>query len=410
MGSAEIAQYAETKEHYPKVFFIVFCNNVWNMICLPLYGCYFYLSTLFNPCGVATTRQREVYFNSPHSHIVDDDDYDEAYTASRHEHVDVDYHHPHQDATVGIAMAAAGKRSRSLRQYLSFKLQQDGLTWSRLALKAAVSTFFLVVADYLYFRALSLTSAASGIVIFNLSSVVVYLLSLVVLREPFSVLKVFSLFLSFGGVVMITIADRNHHSDDNDGGNGESWIGDVVMAGGACFWALYLVSYKKFVGDPSQETINVQSSMVGALSTLLLWPLLIILHFSRAEPFQLPSGSFQIGIFVATTFAVFLNNYMFTFGTALTTPGFVTIGGMLAIPTSAVFDRLFNGDDFPLLKIFGTLSVLVGFLVVNLDEGWLWRMIKRILCCKREQDPALVKKQEEDDLFGRARASTIVEA
>jgi hypothetical protein len=29
---------------------------------------------------------------------------------------------------------------------------------------------------------------------------------------------------------------------------------------------------------------------------------------------------------VATTFLVFCNNYMFTFGVALTAPGFVTIG------------------------------------------------------------------------------------
>jgi len=38
------------------------------------------------------------------------------------------------------------------------------------------------------------------------------------------------------------------------------------------------------------------------------------------------TGGLQIGILVATTFLVFCNNYMFTFGVALTAPGFVTIG------------------------------------------------------------------------------------
>jgi len=94
-------------------------------------------------------------------------------------------------------------------------------------------------------------------VIFSLSSIVTYLLSIVVLKEPISLLKIFSLTLSFGGVVMITIGDRQNTQGDHhqryhsitsffksipptDSDLKDSWKGDTIMAGGACFWALYL--------------------------------------------------------------------------------------------------------------------------------------------------------------------------
>lgn len=54
------------------------------------------------------------------------------------------------------------------------------------------------------------SSPGTGIVLFSLSSIVTYLLSIVVLKEPISVLKILSLALSFGGVVMITFGDREN--------------------------------------------------------------------------------------------------------------------------------------------------------------------------------------------------------
>jgi solute carrier family 35 protein F5 len=262
--------------------------------------------------------------------------------------------------------------------HLTRKLREDGLSWTKMVATAFVSAFFLIVADYCYFLALSMTSAGTGIVLFSLSSIVTYLLSIVVLKEPISVLKIASLALSFGGVVMITLNDRDTSSQDSN--LKDSWKGDVIMAGGACFWALYLVSYKKFVGDPSHTTINVQSSLVGLISVVFSWPVLLMLNYTGFEEFELPSGSLQIGILVITTFAVFCNNYMFTFGVALTAPGFVTIGSMLAIPVSGLVDRFVRDVSFPALKIGGTAAVVAGFVLLNIDDRWLWTKLKPVLC------------------------------
>jgi len=320
VGSAEVGQFTETEANYDKTFFIVYLNNTWQIMCLPLY----------------------VIF-------------------------------------VGVGgLMGKGAGDEGIAAHLTRKMREDGLSWPKVFLAAFVSAFFLIVADYCYFLALSMTSAGTGIVLFSLSSIVTYLLSIVVLKEPISVLKILSLALSFGGVVMITFGDRENskNSDLKD-----SWKGDIIMAGGACFWALYLVTYKKFVGDPSHTTINVQSTLVGLISVFFSWPVLFILHYTGAEKFELPSGGLQIGILVATTFLVFCNNYMFTFGVALTAPGFVTIGSMLAIPASAIVDRFVRDVAFPPLKIGGTAAVVAGFLLLNIDDRWLWAKIKSLFCC-----------------------------
>lgn len=65
---------------------------------------------------------------------------------------------------------------------------------------------------------------------------------------------------------------------------------------------LVTVTYKKFVGDPSHTTINVQSTLVGLISVFFSWPVLFILHYTGAEKFELPSGTAAPRSGVVTTF------------------------------------------------------------------------------------------------------------
>lgn len=129
----------------------------------------------------------------------------------------------------------------------------------------------LCIADYLYFRALSITSASSGLFIFNISSVVTYFLSLFVLNELFSWVKLAGVFTTFGGAALIAFSDKIKVNETRDLGLNNfaesyqnlasalpDWQGDLVMAGGAVFWGMYLVFYKKFIGEPSYTTINIQ--------------------------------------------------------------------------------------------------------------------------------------------------------
>jgi len=244
-------------------------------------------------------------------------------------------------------------------------MKKDNLSFHKIAITALVSTFNQVIADYGYFRAISMTSASSGIVIFNLSSIFAYVLSLLILpSEKFSWIKLTSVILAFGGGAAITFSDESNNTAPP--GAPAAWIGDVTMAAAALFWALYLVCYKKFIWEPSFGSINLQGTLMGLFCTFFLWPIVIILHWTNVEPLFVPSN-FIIGLILATTGLAFINNYLFTFGTAVTSPVFVTIGGMLAIPASALVDWLFHGAGMNVWKIIGTVIMAIAFLIINID-------------------------------------------
>jgi solute carrier family 35 protein F5 len=71
--------------------------------------------------------------------------------------------------------------------------------------------------------------------------------------------------------------------------------------------------YKKFIGEPSYATINLQSGLVGIINLAFLWPIFIILHYSGAEVFRWPRD-IAIEMVITTSVLVFINNYLFTFG------------------------------------------------------------------------------------------------
>lgn len=192
-GSAEFANYSEKKAHFDKPYFIVLLNNSWNVLILPLFLLFSSASQFFsNLCSSENTK----------------------------------------------------RRPKALKFDLHKILAEENISMSKLIVNSFVSTFNLVVADYLYFRALSLTSASSGIVIFNLSSIVTYFLSLFLLGETFSWVKVTAVVLSFGGAALVVLSDKiSHDSVGLDwSGDSKEWVGDLVMAGGAIFWGIYLVS------------------------------------------------------------------------------------------------------------------------------------------------------------------------
>jgi len=248
-----------------------------------------------------------------------------------------------------------------------------------------VSTFNQVIADYGYFRAISMTSASSGIVMFNLSSIFTYVLALCILpNETFSWIKLISVILAFGGAAAITFADETNNTAPP--GASATWIGDVIMAASALFWALYLVCYKRFIGEPSFGSINLQGTLMGVFCTFFLWPVVVLLHVTRVEPFVLPP-IFIIELLLATTGLAFINNYLFTFGTAVTSPVFITIGGMLAIPVSAIVDSIFHGASMNAWKIVGSIIMAGAFLLINIEIPF--DKIRNCLCCKKVDDDEL---------------------
>ena len=68
-------------------------------------------------------------------------------------------------------------------------------------------------------------------------------------------------------------------------------LGDFLALSSAAFYAFYVTLLKVRIRQESRINMQLFFGLVGLFNILLLWPLGLVLHFTGAEPFELPSDS-----------------------------------------------------------------------------------------------------------------------
>ena len=86
------------------------------------------------------------------------------------------------------------------------------------------------------------------------------------------------------------------------------------------------------------------------------------------ETFELPDLE-TFGYILAIASMSVIYNATFMAVIALVNPVFAAVGVMLTIPAVAVTDVLITGVMVPLPTIFGSLFILVGFVILNKQVG-----------------------------------------
>jgi len=114
---------------------------------------------------------------------------------------------------------------------------------------------------------------------------------------------------------------------------------------------------------------------MGLWNLTLLWVPAAILHLSGYTTFVLPHEDvlpyLLLDCFLEGAYLVWL-----AIAIALSSPLFVTIGTVLAIPASAAADTFLHGITCPLLSFVGGGLVLLGFVGINITflvegrRGW----------------------------------------
>lgn len=72
-------------------------------------------------------------------------------------------------------------------------------------------------------------------------------------------------------------------------------LGDLLALSSAVFYAFYVTLLKVRIRQESRINMQLFFGFVGLFNILFLWPLGLILHYTGAEPFELPSGGKAIG-------------------------------------------------------------------------------------------------------------------
>ncbi|XP_055339602.1 putative thiamine transporter SLC35F3 [Paramacrobiotus metropolitanus] len=250
---------------------------------------------------------------------------------------------------------------------------EGGLTLAKWVKLAGLFSFLAVGTNYSYLRALNFANPSDVTAIFASNSAFVFLLSCLILGAQIVSLKIIAVILAIVGIVLFSYSD----------GFSVMTFTSVGLAVLAAFGAaLYIVLFKKVVGNAKPHQVSLFLSTVASFTLLMYWPMLLILHYSDTEiisgdvPWKFIGGSCALSI-------VF--NFLINYGTAYTYPLFIAFGGIVGVPLNHVADWLFRSNKFDALKIAGTLLIIAAFVIMvtlpaHIDKefyAWVTRLAKR---------------------------------
>ena len=188
---------------------------------------------------------------------------------------------------------------------------------------------------------------------FCVSPAFVYLLSILLLNDRFSLLKTSAVILSLLGIVCIGISQKNLQGRT---------FGVILTLFSALSSAAYITLLKKLAGSLSLVSATTLLGLIGLINTLIFWPLLFMMHFFGKENYvfdEIPWSTLNLSAITGFFFNAFVN-----IGVGYTYPLFISVGTILGIPANILVDNLVHGYPIDNWQIAG--SVLVGFAFIFL--------------------------------------------
>lgn len=221
---------------------------------------------------------------------------------------------------------------------------------------------------------LSYTSVASQTILSSTSSFFTLLVGYLYGVEKINSNKIVGILLSFGGVLIVTKIDSSD-SEHLPSGSKPLLIlwGNALALAGALIYGIYTILLKHKITKENSTAERVLDThlffgFVGLYCLVLLWPVIVILHFTSIEVFEIPRGTHVLALLTMNAFITFISDFCWCKAVLLTSPLTVTVGLSLTIPLAMVGDWFITGFLVNFWYVFGAAIVTMGFLVINKDE------------------------------------------
>ncbi|CAK7901717.1 thiamine-repressible mitochondrial transport protein Thi74p [[Candida] anglica] len=219
---------------------------------------------------------------------------------------------------------------------------------------------------------LSYTSVASQTILSSSSSFFTLIIGYLCMVEKINLNKIIGLVLSFVGVIIVTKIDSSDPPNENTPPLLTLW-GNLLALSGALFYGVYtiLLKFKVMIKDSHKERVlntHLFFAFVGIFTLVFLWPVIILLHFTGHEKFELPPNSYALILLSLNMLITFISDLCWCKAVLLTSPLTVTVGLSMTIPIAMVGDWLIKGFRINWLYLLGASIVTAGFLIINNDE------------------------------------------
>ena len=217
----------------------------------------------------------------------------------------------------------------------------------------------------------------------------VYVFSIPLLNERASVTKSFAVLIAMLGTSIVTLGTSNLWS--SSGGTKEgALLGNGLVIISACLFALKEVLFKKHFASVSISLTPLTDALlvvglIGLCSAVTLVPLTFLLDLTGVETYELPTPELARSYgFVAVLMAMYQACLLAAI--ALTTPTFVAMGTMLAVPGSILFDFVYKGYLVSLIGMSGIVLIITAFAFLlfanTIDEALGYARRRALRSCE----------------------------
>uniref|UniRef100_A0A7S4CXM0 EamA domain-containing protein n=1 Tax=Eutreptiella gymnastica TaxID=73025 RepID=A0A7S4CXM0_9EUGL len=252
--------------------------------------------------------------------------------------------------------------------------------WLKCFLRASLINVLLLLADCVWCQSLPLTLMAANNAVYQSLGIFVYILSVLLLRESFTVDKTAAIILCVIGMCIVAFTTEIHGKIRS-----EPWGYGLALLS-AFIFALYEVLFKLMDTDSRVQggfpasrfpllkhvlDTLVTVLLMGVSNLLLLWPIVLLANVTHIEVWEAP-GDAALGRMVLNGVAGTLYAGSFLVGVALTTPFFMSMGLVFLVPLGYAVDLLRGNVRFEEIQpatLAGAGLVMIGFLVINLQMG-----------------------------------------
>ena len=240
---------------------------------------------------------------------------------------------------------------------------------------AGMFMVFWFAANYFYQLAFTNSSVATVNILSSTSSLFVLVIAAALPScevERLTATKVLVVLVCVGGASLVSVSDSQETSSSS-GDSGPKWdIGILYSLLGALLYAFYLVLLKRRVGPLHRLSVTMFFGFVGVWCALLVWPLLVVFHYTGVEEFVLPNDVVN-GTHVWTYLTVngvvgtVFSEVLWLLGVFLTSPLVGTLALVLVNPLSLAYSLVRKQIAYSLQYVIGSILVTASFLLT----AWL---------------------------------------
>uniref|UniRef100_K3WL39 EamA domain-containing protein n=1 Tax=Globisporangium ultimum (strain ATCC 200006 / CBS 805.95 / DAOM BR144) TaxID=431595 RepID=K3WL39_GLOUD len=249
-----------------------------------------------------------------------------------------------------------------LSHYELMKRSGRKASYKQIAVISATISPLWFVANFTYNQSLNMTSVTSSTIVSSTSTVFTFLMSVIILREPFVWLKVVGVVLCMAGNISTIF---------NDSGSGDSAsdhvFGDLVALFSAFMYGVYTTAIRKLIPDEESVSISLFFGFIGVINFVCLLPFVLLFHYTGVESLSGLTTEILLLIGVKGLFDNALSDYLWARAVLLTSPTVATVGLSLTVPLAILADFVFHQSPPTLVTLLASMLVLSGFVLINVS-------------------------------------------